>query len=277
MERGYKLTTLTRHPWHMDGADNKTLANYDMNKLESYLKGQDVVIHLAAIAHQSRQKSPDSDNHLKKINIDNARILALAAKKAGVKRFIFLSSIKVLGEATEKLPFNETSPPLPEDDYGRSKLAAEQGLHEILDNSDTELVIIRPPLVWGGAMKGNLALLQRLIALGIPLPFGGIGNRRDLVSITNLCLLICCVIHHPAAPGNAFLVSDGVARTTAQIAQLVAPSGSSPKLFNCPASLLRLIAKMPLIGGKLVKLVGSLEVDIGHTKRLLGWSPKGVA
>lgn len=274
VDRGYQLTTLTRSPCLIEGTSNKVIADYDVNDLDEVTNGQDAVIHLAAIAHQPRMQSADSLASLKKINVDNTLALASAAKKAGIKRFIFISSIKAMGESTAQYPFCAGTPPRPEDAYGASKWAAEQGLHRILDGTHTDLVIIRPPLVWGEVMKGNLALLQRLISWKIPLPFGSLNNKRDLVSLTNLCDLICCVIDHRNAPGNTFLVSDDAARSTAQIALLVAPEGTFPKLFSCPDKLLWLIAKIPVIGGRFSKLLGTLEVDIEHTKRLLGWSAK---
>lgn len=274
LSRGYQLTTLTRSPFLIDGTVNRVVENYDAGNLEKILNDQDAVIHLAAMAHQPRVESADSLAKLKRINVGNTLALASAAKKVGIKRFIFISSIKVMGESTAQCPFRADTPPRPEDAYGASKWSAEQGLHMILDGTHTELVIIRPPLVWGGVMKGNLALLQRLILWGVPLPFGSINNKRDVVSLANLCDLICCVIDHRNAPGNTFLVSDGTARSTAQIALLVAPDGTSPKLFPCPDRLLWLITKIPVIGGRFSKLLGTLEVDIEHTKHLLGWSPK---
>lgn len=274
MDRGYQLTTLTRSPFLVDGTTNRVVESYDASNLEEILNGQDAVIHLAAMAHQPRIQSPDSLANLKAINVSNTLALASAAKKVGLKRLIFISSIKVMGESTAEFPFHADTPPQPEDAYGRSKLEAEHGLRAILEGTDTDLVIIRPPLVWGGVMKGNLALLQRLISWRIPLPFGSLNNKRDLVSLTNLSDLICCAINHRNAPGNIFLVSDGIPRSTAQIAFLVAPDGRSPALFSCPERILWLMTKVPVIGRRFSKLLGTLEVNIEQTKHLLGWSPK---
>lgn len=274
LAQGYQLTTLTRSPLTIDGTQNKAIAAYDADELVEIINNQDVVIHLAAMAHQPKVHSLSGQKGLKKINVENTLVLASVAKKVGVKRFIFISSIKAMGESTARYPFSVDTPPCPEDAYGCSKWEAEKGLHAMLDGTNTDLVVIRPPLVWGGIMKGNLALLQRMISWGVPLPFGRINNKRDLVSRENLCDLICCVIDHPSAPGNTFLVSDDVTRSTAQIAMLIAPNGTSPKLFACPARLLQIITKIPVIGGRFSKLLGTLEVDIEHTKRLLGWSAK---
>jgi len=275
LEKGYELTTLTRAPFPIDNTGNKVVVDYDVSALKDVLVGQDVVIHLAAMAHQPRAESPEGKAQLKKINVDNALSLAFAAKQSGVKRFVFISSIKAMGESTAENPFRNDTEPRPEDAYGRSKWEAEQGLHAILDESNTGLVVIRPPLVWGGVMKGNLALLQKLILWGIPLPFKGIGNKRDLVSLDNICDLICRVIEHPNASGNTFLVSDGISRSTAQIVQLIAPSGTSPKLFSLPDGILKAVIDLPILGRSIAKLTGTLEVDIEHTQRVLQWSPKG--
>lgn len=274
LEKGYELTTLTRAPFPIDNTGNKVVVDYDVSALKDVLVGQDVVIHLAAMAHQPRAESPEGKAQLKKINVDNALSLAFAAKQSGVKRFVFISSIKAMGESTAENPFRNDTEPRPEDAYGRSKWEAEQGLHAILDESNTDLIVIRPPLVWGGVMKGNLALLQKLILCGVPLPFNGISNKRDLVSLGNLCDLICRVIDHPNAPGNTFLVGDGISRSTAQIARLIAPDSMAPKLFWIPNGFLKAVTAMPVLGVSIAKLTGTLEVDIEHTKRVLQWSPK---
>lgn len=271
---GHQLTTLTRNPFLIEGASNKMTLDYNINNLEELLIDQEVVIHLAAMAHHPKVPSANGLTTLRKINVDNTLALALAAKKVGVKRFIFISSIKVMGESTNQAPFCADTPASPEDVYGYSKWEAEQGLHRVLDATETELIVIRPPLVWGGVMKGNLAALQKLISWGIPLPFSNIKNKRDLVSLTNLCDLICCVVDHPSAPGNTFLVSDDKTRNIAQIAQLIAPDAITPKFFPCPQMALQIAYRIPLFNHRLSKLFGNLEIDIAHTKRLLGWSAK---
>lgn len=267
---GHNLATLTRKEWLEPQVKNYVWAF----GLQPAVQGVEVVIHLAALAHQVGRQSPETEALYYSVNVEQTRQLARAALAEGVKRFIYVSSIKVNGEATSESPYRYDSPPQPEDSYGRSKWAAEQALHELFDGSPTELVIIRPPLIWGGEMKGNLALLQKWARWRLPLPFGSIQNRRDLVSLQNLCNLIALVITHPQAGGQTLLVSDGVARTTADIVRLVTEPGVGPALIiPCPAWVFKLFTRFPLIGGRLKKLGGNLEVDITPTCELLGWSP----
>ncbi|MFC3114958.1 NAD-dependent epimerase/dehydratase family protein [Cellvibrio fontiphilus] len=267
---GHHAITLTRKAWHQPPARNYLWEAGVMPALQ----GVDLVIHLAALAHQAGPESPETAALYHAVNVEQTRQLASAALAQGVKRFIYLSSIKVNGESTDCSPYRYDTQPQPEDSYGRSKWAAEQVLHELLDGSTTELVIIRPPLIWGGEMKGNLALLQRWVRWRLPLPFGGIHNRRDLVSIDNLCSLIRLVLDHPQAAGQTLLVSDGVTRNTADIVRLVSAAGAvSPLIIPCPAWLFRLFTYLPVVGARLKKLTGNLEVDITPTCERLGWRP----
>ncbi len=274
VESGHSITTLTRQPWSLSGAKNHPAALDDGATLRTYLQEQDVVIHLAALAHQAGQATEAMRNLYWSINVEQTKKLAISALEAGVKRFIYISSIKVNGESTTITPYRFDSRPTPEDLYGCSKWAAEQMLHELFAGSVAELVVIRPPLIWGGHMKGNLALLQKLVRWRIPLPFGAINNRRDLVSLDNLCDLINLVIQHPKAAGQTLLVSDGVARTTADIIRLVAASEQrSANIVSCPQWAFTALSHMPIIGGKIKKLTGNLAVDISPTCELLGWQP----
>lgn len=274
IESGYSVTTLTRQPWPLSGAKNHSAAFDDSAALRTYLQRQDVVIHLAALAHQPGQATEAMRNLYWSVNVEQTKRLAISALEAGVKRFIYISSIKVNGESTTIAPYRFDSPPAPEDLYGCSKWAAEQMLQELFAGSDSKLVIIRPPLIWGGDMKGNLALLQKLVRWRIPLPFGSLNNRRDLVSLHNLCDLIRLVIRHPNAAGQTLLVSDGVARTTADIVRLVAASEQrSANIVSCPQWVFTALSRIPIIGDKLKKLTGNLAVDISPTCELLGWRP----
>ncbi len=267
---GHSVATLTRKAWLQPHSCNFLWSS----GLPAALKGVDVVIHMAALAHQPGRESPETEALYYSVNVQQTRQLAAEALAQGVKRFIYISSIKVNGEATRS-PYRYDSPPQPEDCYGRSKWAAEQALHELLDGSPTELVIIRPPLIWGGKVKGNLAILQQWVRWRLPLPFGSIQNRRDLVSLDNLGSLIRLVINHPQAAGQTFLVSDGVARSTADIVRLVTPPDSPPALIlPCPAWLFTCLSRLPVIGSRLKKLTGNLEVDIRPTCERLGWSPE---
>lgn len=273
LKQGGVLTTLTRRPWLLEGARNSPVDMDDEEALRQSVAGQDVVIHLAALAHQPGRQNPAAELLYWRVNVEQTQRLAQLALAAGVKRFIYISSIKVNGEASIT-PYRFDSPPRPEDSYGRSKWAAEQSLAALCCGSAMELVVIRPPLIWGGAMKGNLALLQALVRRGIPLPFAALNNRRDLVSLPNLCSLISLVTYHPRAAGQTLLVSDGIARSTADIVRLLAvPQGRPVTMFSCPRWLFKLMARMPWLGAKLNRLTGNLEVDIKPTCDLLDWQP----
>ncbi|QEY11323.1 NAD-dependent epimerase/dehydratase family protein [Cellvibrio sp. KY-YJ-3] len=273
--QGHAVTTLTRAPFELEGTSNQILHWQQEEQVRACLQGQEGIIHLAALAHQAGRSDAATEALYMTVNFEQTRRLATLALARGVRRFIYISSIKVNGEATFGTPYRFDSPAAPQDIYGRSKWAAEQALHQLLDGTTTELVIIRPPLIWGGVMKGNLALLQRLVTMGVPLPFAGLNNRRDLVSLDNLCSLIALALVHPEAAGQTLLVSDGQARSTADIIRLIT-SGleSRPRLIHCPRWLLAVLALCPGLGAKLDKLSGDLEVDIQPTCARLGWRPK---
>ncbi len=240
------------------------------------LQGIDVVIHTAARMHVVHDHSRDPLTEFRKVNVEGTLCFARQAAEAGVKRLIFLSSIKVNGEVTApNKPFTAEDVPVPEDAYALSKLEAEKGLEEIAQNHGMELVIIRPPLVYGPAVKGNMALLMKLVALRLPLPLGSIHNARSLVALDNLVDLLCCCLTHPAAANQVFLVSDGEDVSTPELLQRMATAmGKNAMLLPCPTSLLRLIG---VVLGKehiVQRLCGSLTLDISKTHQLLGWKPR---
>jgi len=275
LDAGHKVTTLTRRPHVVANTSNMVLSLYDKDALKELLKDQDVVIHLAAIAHNAEKKTKAKSDLYRQVNVENTLILARAAKAAGIKRFIFMSSVKVNGERTTGRPFVATDIPQPEDDYGRSKWAAEQALKELFADGSVELVIIRAPLIWGGRVKGNLALIARLLKLGIPLPFRAIANKRDIVSCQNLCNLVLCATAHPMASGLTLMVSDGISRSTEEIVGLVARQmGIRPKLISVPIGILVCFSRLPLLGGHFQKLIGDLEIDISDTINSLQWHPE---
>lgn len=238
------------------------------------LAGTEVVIHTAARVHRMRE-APDAARaaHLR-VNTQGSLALARQAATAGVKRFIFISTLKVMGEETQT-PLQANTPPSAHDPYAESKLAAERGLAEIGRDSGMAWVIIRPPLVYGPGVGGNFAAMMRALARGLPLPLGAVtGNRRSLVGLDNLVDLIVRCIDHPAAANQTFLVSDGEDLSTAELlARLGAAMGKPARLLNMPPSLLSMAAA--LVGKRAVaqRLLGSLQVDIGHTCRTLDWAP----
>lgn len=247
----------------------------DFNKVnwEYFLNGCECVIHCAGSVPNLR-KEKKFENY-KTINVDGTKFLAEQSLKAKVKRFIFLSSIYVLGSNTNnKKPFFYDDKPKPITDYGLSKLDAEINLKTISKNSGLEIVIIRPPIVYGPKVSGNFERLNKLVRSGIPLPFSKISNKRSFIAISNLVEVIQCCIENPNAAGKTFLVSDGEDLSTPQLINYIAKSmGKSPKLFPLPNILLKLISKMINKKEEMDRLIGSLQVDITHTSKVLNWVP----
>jgi len=239
------------------------------------LAGQQVVIHTAARAHIMKDEVPDPLTEYRKVNVDATLNLARQAAAAGVKRFIFISSIKVNGEYTlPDKPFTAEDSPAPVDPYGISKLEAEQGLRALAQETGIEVVIIRPPLVYGPGVKGNFSSIINLIDKGLPLPLGAVYNQRSLVSVDNLVDLIITCIDHPAAGNEVFLAGDGHDLSTTQLLRGVARAMGKPsRLLPVPARLLLLGAR--LLGKKAMaqRLLCSLQVDLSKTCNLLDWKP----
>jgi nucleoside-diphosphate-sugar epimerase len=236
---------------------------------------QAIVIHTAARAHIMKDEASDPFAAYRDVNVHGTLNLARQATAAGVKRFIFISSIKVNGEQTPLgQPFFSHDAPSPEDFYGISKHEAEQGLRELAAETGMEVVIIRPPLVYGPGVKGNFASMIKLVGKGLPLPLGAVHNKRSFVALDNLVDLIITCIDHPGAANETFLVSDGEDLSTTQLLRGVAEAmGKLSRLIPVPASLLQFGAT--LIGKKAVaqRLLGSLQVDISHTQKCLNWVP----
>ena len=253
-----------------------SLVNLDANcVLTDTLRDIDIVVHVAAKAHVLNEKSVNPIEDYRDINTSATLNLAEQAARVGVKRFIFISTIKVLGNQTVGgHRFTSEDPLNPQDPYSISKAEAEMGLKKIMDQSDMEVVIIRPPLVYGQGVKGNFASLLKLASLSVPLPFGSIANRRSLVSVENLVDLICTCLDHPNAKNQTFLVSDDYDMSTPELCRLVAKAGGyNSHIFWFPGNLFWLC--LVLIGKKAVyeRLFGSLEVDIEFTKSHLNWKP----
>lgn len=239
------------------------------------LSGVDVVVHAAARVHVMQDAAADPLQAFRRVNVQGTLQLARQAAAAGVRRFVFISSIKVNGEATQPgHPFTADDAPAPLDAYGISKMEAEQGLREISAQTGMELVIIRPPLVYGPGVRANFHAMMRWLARGMPLPLGAIHNLRSLVALDNLVDLLVTCIHHPAAANQTFLVSDGEDLSTSQLLRRMGQAlGKPARLIPVPPELLKLGAA--LLGKPAVaqRLCGSLQVDISKTRQLLGWRP----
>jgi len=189
---------------------------------------------------------------------------------------VFLSSLKVLGEQTAPgLRFNNLTPPAPEDAYGRSKWEAEQALWAVSKPTGLEVVVVRPPLVHGPGVKANFLRLMQAVARGLPLPFGQVNNQRSLLALGNLTDLLQLCTRHPDAPGQTFLASDDQDVSTPDLVrQLAAAMGRPPRLLPVPVSWLRWAGRLTGRAHQIERLIGSLQVDIGHTREVLDWSPR---
>ena len=251
----------------------------ELNTDESYFEAvQNVqcVIHCAARAHVMDEQFIDPLAEYREVNTFGTLNLAKQAAKAGVKRFIFISSIKVNGESTELgFPFKPDDDFIPTDPYGLSKYEAEQGLREIASETGMEVVIIRPPLVYGPGVKANFAALMRLASLGFPLPFGGItDNKRSFVSVGNLVDLIIRCIDHPNAANRTFLVSDDDDLSTSQMVRMLAQAcGKRGIQLPIPVKLFEFVGRITGKTAVVERLCGSLQLDISEAKQLLDWTP----
>lgn len=234
-----------------------------------------VVVHLAARVHVMQDNVPDPLAEFRRINVAGTLNLARQAVQAGVRRFVFVSSIKVNGEET--LPghsFTADDTPAPSDHYGISKLEAEQGLKEIASQTGMELVIIRPPLVYGPGVRANFHMLLRAVARGVPLPLGGLNNKRSLVALDNLVNFIMTCITHPDAANQTFLVSDGEdLSTTELICRIANALGKPARLISIPLWMLKVGSMLLNKRDSLQRLSGNLQVDISKARDLLGWKP----
>ncbi|MBU1555281.1 MAG: SDR family oxidoreductase [Gammaproteobacteria bacterium] len=247
----------------------------DNTDFQPALTGVTVVIHAAARAHIMHDEVVDPLAEYRKVNVAATLNLARQAAAAGVKRFIFISSIKVNGEQTlVGQAFTAQQPPEPQDAYGISKAEAEAGLKQIAGQSGMELIIIRPPLVYGPGVKGNFATLLKIAQKNLPLPLGAIANKRSLVALDNLVDLIVTCITHPKAANQTFLVSDDKDISTTELLKLLTiAAGNKPCLLPVPVSWLQLVAKLTGKQAVVSRLCGDLQLDISHTKTTLGWVP----
>ncbi|MEH6823697.1 MAG: NAD-dependent epimerase/dehydratase family protein [Motiliproteus sp.] len=274
----YSVRGLVRDPGRFSAAQ---LGSVDLVKISGLedevaiaraLAGIDVVVHLAARVH-AMDDTQAQDSEYDRVNHQGTLTLARLAKNAGVRRFIFLSSIKVNGEE-RVVPYSAADVPNPQDAYARSKYRAESALLAYGQASGFDVVVIRPPLIYGAGVKANFLQLIRWVKRGIPLPLAGLTNRRTLVSITNLVDLVRVCVVHPQAEGQIFLVSDGEAVSTSTLIRRIAQAyGVKPRLFYCPDILLRMIAKLLRRSSSADRLLGSLAVDITHTQQCLDWQP----
>lgn len=243
-------------------------------KWSDALSGCDVIIHLAARVHVMKDKVSDPIAAYRETNVAATMNLARQAVELGVRRFVFVSSVKVNGEVTKDQSFTPHDIPMPIDPYGQSKLEAELALKELSHKTGLELVIIRPPLVYGPNVRANFLRLMRLVKSGMPLPFGAVHNRRSMVALDNLTDLLIVCSRHPEAAGQTFMVSDDNDVSVSELIRMIASAmGKRSLLIPLPSSILTGAAS--ILGKSEVanRLIGSLQVDISHTKATLGWKP----
>ncbi len=238
------------------------------------LDGVEAVVHLAARVHVTEERSADPLSEYRHVNTDGTRRLAEAAAAAGVRRLVFLSTIKVNGEATGHAPFSESDPAAPGDAYAASKCEAEKALFEVAAQGAIEAVVLRPPLVYGAGVKGNFLALLKMCRIAPPLPLGGVSNRRSLIYAGNLADAIRLCLTHPGAAGRTFLVRDGDDVSTPELIRRVAAAlGRPARLFPVPLPLLRAAGRATGKSEVVARLLDSLRVDDGQIRRDLGWAP----
>jgi nucleoside-diphosphate-sugar epimerase len=252
----------------VDSIDSKT-------DWSTALVNVEVVIHLAARVHVMHDNSVDPLTEFRSVNTAGTAHLARSAAAAGVKRFVYVSSIKVNGEATPPPhKFSETDQPAPLDPYGISKYEAEQALQRIAQETGLEVVIVRSPLVYGAGVKGNFAQMLKVISKSVPLPFASIKNLRSFIYVENLvdALIVCAT--HPHASGQTYIVSDGEdISTPGLLRQLAAIMDVPCRLIPCPPNLLRCMGSLIGKSAQVERLLGSLQVDSGKIRRELNWQP----
>jgi nucleoside-diphosphate-sugar epimerase len=238
------------------------------------LNGVSAIVHLAGRAHRMNESPEEASRLHESVNKHGTLNLARQARDAGVRRLVFLSTIKVNGETTRERPFSETDDPRPSGPYAVSKWGAEEGLRDFAARSDFEIVIIRPPLVYGPGVRGNFAGLLRAVDKGIPLPLARIRNKRSMVGVRNLAGMIECCLGNTAAANNVFLVSDEHDVSTPELIRAVAERlQRSARLFSFPLWLLGGAAKLACKSKQFDRLTESLTVSTAKTRDVLHWTP----
>ncbi len=273
--RGYMIVPAVRT---LSTADVGTVAVGDIGPRTDWSKalaGIDCVIHCAARAHVLKETAAKPLEAFRVVNVGGTRRLAEQAAEMGVRRLVFLSSVGVLGVHTNgRSPFSASDPPAPSEPYGISKFEAEQVLWKIARDTGLEVVVVRPPLVYGPGVRANFLRLMQLVACGLPLPFGSVENSRSLVALDNLVDLIVRCVRHPAASGQTFLVSDGEDLSTPELIRRIAQSmGTKARLLPVPPPVLRMFGRLAGRHVEMERLLGSLQVDIEHTRQTLNWAP----
>ena len=271
----FEVTAIGRQQCAPDIASYYCKELSDSEDYSDCLANIDVVIHCAARAHIMKDDHVDALAEYRKVNTQGTLNLAAQAAASGAKRFVFISSVKVHGEATASLaPFTEQVEKVPVDPYGLSKYEAELGLRSISEDSNMEVVIIRPPLIYGPEVKANFLSLMKIADTGIPLPFGAINNKRSMVYVCNLVDFIVTCIEHPAAANQTFLISDGKDLSLTELLTIMrAGFYRSTRLFAIPVVLFRILGKIMGKTNVVNRLVDDLQIDSSKASSLLEWFP----
>lgn len=238
------------------------------------LRGIDCITHLAARVHVMHETSLDPLTEFRRVNVAGTQHLANSAANSGVKRLVYVSSIKVNGEATLDAPFSEKDEPNPQDPYGISKWEAEQALQRISQSTCLEIAIVRPPLVYGPGVGGNFVRMLGWIKKGIPLPFASINNRRSMIYVENLADALVLCATHPDAKNETFLVSDGKCISTPDLIRMLSQRmGRKSGIFPFPVTLLQLLGNLTGKSAEIERLTGSLEIDPSKIRDKFDWKP----
>ena len=274
----YEVLSLTREDSTNLVAGARHLSIGDLTSRTNWhaaLVGVHTLVHTAARVHVMQDTETDPLAAFRTVNVEATLNLARQAAAVGVQRFVFISSVKVNGESTQPgLAFTEVDPPSPQDAYGLSKHEAEQGLRQFAADTGMEVVIIRPPLVYGPGVKANFAALMRAVQCGWPLPLGAVHNKRSLAALDNLVDFIITCIAHPQAANQTFLVSDGQDLSTTELVRGMARAVGVPtRLLPVPVWALQAVATLLGKGDAVQRLCGNLQVDISKARSLLGWVP----
>lgn len=280
-QRGHGIRKAVRNPESAKasaGLANETVVvgNIDpQTDWSAALSSIDVVVHLAARVHVMHEGSEDPLAEFRRVNVRGTEHLARSAVASGVKRLVYVSSIKVNGEATRGgQKYAEADAVAPQDPYGISKWEAEQVLHRVARETGLKIVIVRPPLVYGPGVKGNFAQMLGVLGKGVPLPLASVTNLRSLVYVGNLVDALIACATNPAAAGQTYLVSDGEDISTPDLLRVLATGmGVHPRLFPFSPMFLKKLAHILGRAGQADRLLGSLRVDSGKIRRELNWVP----
>lgn len=273
-QEGRKVVPVTRADLGRRAGSSAPVDCADFGHWPELLEGAAAVVHLAARAHVVRDSAADPLAEFRRANVAGTERLLEAAIDGGVPRFVFVSSIGVLGNDSGSRAFTASDAPQPVEPYAVSKWEAEQRVTARTAGTGTQPVIVRPPLVHGPGVKGNFLRLLRLVDSGLPLPFAGLTTQRSFVGVENLCGLLIACTTHPAAAGRTLLVADGEDVTLPGLLAAIGRGlGRPARLFRAPWGLIEALAKLTGRGGDLARLAGSLRVDDSATRHLLGWRP----